>query len=100
MIHMSDLIDDTTYVIDAILESKRIYVASIICHVIIKAHESKHPMGSIPFPTLVTRIMTAAQVPFKVVAKGGRSISAIRHGILQRTGLMTKDGGSSSVAPL
>lgn len=92
--------DDMAYVIDAILGSKRIKVASIIYHVMIKASEAKHPIGSFPFPILVTKLMVDTKVPFKVVTKRSRAGLVVGFETLERMSLMTKDGRSSSIAPL
>lgn len=94
--HKSDLTDDAVDLIDAILDLQRNDSASIICYMMIKAHESKHPTSILPYPTLVTSIMPSVKVPFKVAAKGRNSGPAFGHGTLQRMGLIKKDEGRSS----
>lgn len=100
MTHWSDLTDDMIYVSNTIINPKRIDTALIIFHVMIEGLEAKYPTRSIPFPILITKLMTDAKVPFKVVMKGGRAGPAVGYGTLQRMSLMTNDGGLSSATPL
>lgn len=66
----------------------------------IKAHESKHPTSSLPYPTTGTSIMTTAKVPFKVAVKGLKLGSTIGHGTLHHMDLIKDAGRSSSSTTL
>lgn len=62
----NSLTDDTTHLINSIFNSQRIDLSSIICYMMIQAHESTHSIHSLPFSMLVTHIMQVVKVPFKV----------------------------------
>lgn len=53
----SILLDDIAYMIDAILDSQRIDLPTLICYMMISAHKATHSTGSLPYPTLVIMIM-------------------------------------------
>lgn len=93
--HHSKVLDDTAYLIDGILTLKRIDLASIISHMMLKATEEKHSRGSMPFLILITKFLTDAKVPFKVKSKGGRG-ATFGFGTLSRMGLVAKADESST----
>lgn len=86
--HKRNLIDDAAYLINAILDSQRIDIPLIICYMMIQAHELKHSINSLPYPTLVTSIMAIKKVSFKVTAKGCKDEHVVGHGTLKKMGLI------------
>lgn len=74
-------------------------MASIICYMMIRAHESKHSTVNLPYPILVINIMAVENVPFKVTAKGCKDGHVMGHETLMKMGLIQQNavGTSSSV---
>lgn len=53
----SVLMNDTTYLINVILNNHRINLLSILCHTMIQSHEVAHSTRSLSYPTLITHIL-------------------------------------------
>lgn len=69
---------------------------SNICYMMIQAHEQRHSTCNLPYLTLVTRIMAAEKVPFKVTANRQKDGRAVGHGTLKKRGLIQTDATTPS----
>lgn len=94
--HWSHLTDGMAYLIDNILVGKWIDLSSIIYFFMLKAATAKHSIGSLPFPTLITKLLISEKVPFKVGAKDNHLVPSVRFSILTKMDLMDPLGGPSS----
>lgn len=65
----------------------------------IRAYETTHSIGNLQHLTIITQIMKTAKVPFKVAPKGRKEGRVVRHGTLQKMGLIKKIVGSASLTP-
>lgn len=57
--HRSGLTSHMAYLIDSILEGKRIDLPSVICYVFLRASATDHSTSSLPFPILISQILKA-----------------------------------------
>lgn len=83
--------DDTTYLIGWILDNAQIDLPTILCHTMIRTHESAHSTGSLSYPTIITQLLKEVNVPFKVVPQGRKASKAVGHDTLRKIGLIEKD---------
>lgn len=61
--HRSGLTSHMAYLINSILEGKRINLPSVICFIFLRASATDHSTGNLPFPVLISRILKARKVP-------------------------------------
>lgn len=86
----SVLTNNTAYLIDGILNNEQIDLLAILCHTMIKTYEAAHSTGSLPYPTIITQLLQATKVPFKVVPRGCKVCKAVGHDTLRKMGLIDK----------
>lgn len=86
----SVLTDNTSYLIDGILNNEQIDLPAILCHTMIRTHEVAHSTGSLPYPTIITQLLQVTKVPFLVVPQGCKAGKTVGHGTLRKMSLINK----------
>lgn len=71
--NLSVLTDDTAYLIGEFMNNAQINLPTILYHTIIRAHDATHSTSSLPYPTIITWLLQAAKVPFKVDLRDKRA---------------------------